>query len=83
MQAEALIYKQGVFWFCGTAFSFEDKFSEGLQNSTGPPIGVKQEFQGTKGKMLGMCGVLLSHLQLRLQAWAQTTHQSLTSAELS
>lgn len=41
MQAEALTYKQSVFWFCGTALNFEDKFSEGLQNSTGPLIGVK------------------------------------------
>lgn len=67
MQGEALIYKQGVFWFCGSAFNFEDRFSGGLQNSTGPLIGVKQDFQETKKKILGTCGVLLSHLQLRLQ----------------
>lgn len=67
MQTEALIYQQGVFSFWVTAFSIEDRSSEGLQNSTGPLIGVKQDFQETKKKILGMCGVLLSHLQLRLQ----------------
>lgn len=83
MQVEALIYRQGVFWFCGTAFNFEDRFSEGLQNSTGPLTGVKQDFQGTKGKMLGMCGVLVSYPQLRLQTQAQRAHQGPIRAELS
>ena len=48
LQAETLSYKQDAFWFCGTAFSFEARFSEGLQNGTGPlgsrvPSGNKRE----------------------------------------